>query len=122
MRVTKRMLADAARTFSEVELETMRRAALEAFDDVAYDVFTDGMGEDAMTASRGRTRTLPRSHVIELALDAGRFTEKLRTWRKRSAERFPEITDDLLARIDAASYETLTAAVFPAFPFTRYGL
>lgn len=62
--------------------------------------------------------TVSRAEVIEIALDAGRMEEKMR-YAKRNGHL--AVTDDLLARVAAADYDTLIKAVRPSFHFARYG-
>ena len=63
--------------------------------------------------------TIPRSHVIEIALDAGRMEERLQQAIRRGQ---PHATEDLMARVKAADYQTLIAAVKPSFTYARYGM
>lgn len=103
-------------TFSDEEKKELQRAALAVWDECAYDLL------QAVAEERGKNIndvTIPRSHVIEIALDAGRAEERLRRGRDRKPG---VLTDDFFKRLEAADYETLIAAVKPAFPYARYGM
>lgn len=97
--------------FSDSEKDAIRDAARAVWNEVAYDVMT-------MVAEEGKD-SIPRSHVIELALDADRPDHFLRAAAKRNPERFGA---DFFDRYAKASYKALIAIVKPAFPFARYGM
>ena len=90
--------------FSEGELASIRSAAYAVFNEIAYDLFGEGM-----------PKSMPRSHVIEVVLDASRLTEYLNRSRRPNDK-------TLATRFDALDYETQIALVKPAFPERRYGL
>lgn len=68
-----------------------------------------GMEVMQMVAEEGKD-SIPRSHVLEIVLDAGRFEQEV-------ARQFPEAS----AWVAAASYKDLQKLIKPAFPYTRYG-
>lgn len=107
--------------FTEAEREILGSVAYGVFSEIAPDLLA-GIAED-----KGKSIdavTVSRPLAIEVALDAGRFEEAIAQDRARAARagREPKVTDDLLARIKAADYKTLIAAVKPGFPYTRYGM
>lgn len=87
--------------FTDAEKLTIRQAAHAVWNEIAYDILT-------LVQEEGKN-SIPRSHVIELVLDANRLED--------------QITDgDLRTKIDAASYKQLIAIVKPAFPHSHYGM
>jgi len=109
--------AAPAVTFTAQEKELLGSLASAVWSEVAYDILqavADDKGKDIGEV------TIPRSHVIEIALDAGRMEERLQRCVNRGGD--PIATDSLLERVKKADYDTLIAAVKPAFSYTRYGL
>lgn len=109
-------MAKTKAQFTDVELETLRRAARSVWDYV---------GGDALSALAEEGRdTMKRAEVIELALDAGRLEDELTRTRSRDerAGRTSVVTDDLLARWNALDYETCIKLIKPAFPYATYGM
>lgn len=100
--------------FTGDELHVLQRAASAVWDEVAYDVLQAVAEDKGQNINRV---TIPRSHVIEIALDADRMVERVR--RMKLEEKF---VTELLDRVSAADYPTLIRAVKPAFTYTRYGL
>ena len=101
-----------ARRFTGKELAVLQVAALGVWNEVGGDVLR-------MVAEEGGD-SIPRAEVIELVLDAGRMTEWIPT-RLSEALLKTVVVADLLAKVNAASYQELIAAVRPAFPYSRYG-
>jgi trimethylamine:corrinoid methyltransferase-like protein len=101
-------------TFGDEDVRAIHSAAHRVWEEVGYDVLTDGMGEDAYAeANGGRSgRTIPRSHVIEIVADAGRLEEQLEQDGHK----------DLAARYAALDYEAIKKLLRPAFPYARYGM
>ena len=99
--------------FTEEEAQQIQRAASRVWDEVAYDCL------QATAEEKGRnidSITIPRSQVIEIALDAGRPEEQLRRMK------LPELADKLRdCQQHGVTYRQLINVVKPAFPFTRYG-
>lgn len=79
---------------------------------IASSLWHGEMGMEIMgaLAECGESTTIPRSHVLELVLDAGRFEEEV-------ARRLPEC----LAEVQAMNYTQLKNLVRPAFPYASYG-
>jgi len=107
--------------FTTEETEAIRRAARAVWDEVGYDCLqavADDKGKDINAV------TVSRAVVIEIALDAGRAEEMLRSQQRRDekAGRPAVITDDFFTRLQAATYKQLIALVRPAFTYTRYGM
>ena len=104
--------------FTKEEYDEMGAAAYASWDYIAYDCLTalaeeKGVSVDAVTMSR--------NHVLEVALDAGRFEEHLRR-NLRAHNPHNLDVEDLLKRYDALSYPRgKFAAVKSHFPYTRYG-
>lgn len=104
------MTAKALVTFTPEEALAMQRAASAVWDECAYDLLT------AVAEERGKdvnAVTVPRSTAIEIALDAGRMEQRLRT---------SGAPDALMAKIQEADYKALIKAVRPAFSYARYGM
>lgn len=134
--------------FTEAEKQAMQGAAYAVWSECAYDVLQSEAEERHTSVERV---TVSRSLAMEIALDAGRMEDHLRDQMRRdAASRSPAgrrkeaanarqakrggwtyrppsakpivVTPELLTRIDAADYDTLIAAVRPAFGYARYGL
>ncbi len=66
--------------FSNEEKEEIRKAASAVWDECAYDVLQAVAEEKNKHVDEV---TIPRSHVVEIALDAGRAEERLRMKMKK---------------------------------------
>jgi hypothetical protein len=112
-----------APAFTDAEQELIRAAASAVFSDCAYDILQAIADDSGKSIERV---TISRDEAIETALDADRTSAKLKQWRRQWAAkgdaRALDVSDDLLARFEAASYDALIALVRPAFGMRRYGL
>ena len=102
--------------FSDEEMRLIQNAASQVWDEVAYDCLiatAEDKGKDPNSI------TIPRSQVIEIALDAGRPEEIL---KERTRKMDPALRADFLARWESLDYATRIKVVKPAFSYTRYGL
>lgn len=107
--------------FTDEEKAEIANAAWQVWNDCAYDLL------QAVATERGKDIykvMIPRSQVIEIAFDAGRTEQilKERMIRARRANRPTVITDDLLARLNQASWRQLTAIGKTVFHDTHYGM
>lgn len=86
------------------QTKKLQGCAIAIWQEIASDVFAafEGAGEKTPDS-------IPRAHVIELVLDAGRFEDEVE-------KKVPE----MLAWVQGASYATLQKLVKPAFPYGRY--
>jgi hypothetical protein len=103
--------------FTADEKKLLGSLAYDVWNECAYDLL------QAVAEEKGKdinSVLIPRSHVIEIALDAGRMEEKLERCIHRGND--PVATPDLMERVKAADYKTLIAAVKPAFSYARYGM
>ena len=73
----------------------------------------DYIGADCLRCMEecGEKPLMPRSHVIEMVVDADRLADELGR----------EKESDLLEFVQFAKYEEIVKALKPAFPFARYG-
>ena len=94
--------------FNDEEKRALQDAARAVWEEVAYDLLQAVAEEQGKDINRV---TVSRAEVIEVALDAGRSEEILRSRQRRDAKagRPAVVTDDLLKRMDRASYEQLIA-------------
>jgi hypothetical protein len=102
--------------FSAVEIEMLQFAARQVWEEIAYDCLV------ALAEEQGKhvdAVTMPRAHVIEVALDAGRVEDLLQRHMLRKWE--PSARKDFLARLEQAPYKQLIKLVTPAFSYSRYG-
>lgn len=107
--------------FTDDEKKALQAAARAVWDEVGYDV----LQMTAEQAGKDINRvTVSRDEVIEVAIDAGRAEDRLRAQAAAAKRRGTPtvVTDEFLKRVAAADYDTLIAAVTPAFPFARYGM
>jgi len=86
-----------APTFTKEETEAIQGAASATWSYIGYDM---------LEANEGKA--LPRSHVIEVVLDANYMDAHLKD-------------KELLARFYRLAYADRIKMVKPAFPFARYG-
>lgn len=94
----------------------MQQHAHAVWDECAYDILQATAEEEGKDIN---SVMVSRDVAIEIALDAGRMEERMRSAMRRSTS---GVTQDLLDRIDKADYKTLIAVVKPAFAFSRYGM
>lgn len=103
-------------TLNQTEQEAIARAASAVWDEIGYDCLqatAEDLGQNINRVS------IPRSQVIEIALDAGRLEERL---KRRAHSGDTVVTTDLIARWQALDYEQRIAVAKRAFTYTRYGL
>ena len=87
--------------FTEQELWEIQSVARQVWEYIAGDVM-QAVQEEGKSS-------IPRSHVMELVLDAGRLEERLRARNRSLAERFA-----------ALDYKDAQKVIKPAFPYGRY--
>lgn len=107
--------------FTEEEKTEIAVAAQQVWNDCAYDLLT------AVAEERGKDIyhvMIPRSQVIEIAFDAGRTEQilKEKMIRAHQANRPTVITDDLLARLNKASWRQLVGIGKTVFRDKHYGM
>lgn len=107
--------------FTAEEKAEISRAAWQVWNDCAYDLLTAVAEEREKDIYKVM---VPRRVVIEIAFDAGRTEQilKERMVRAHRANRPTVITDDLLARLNKASWRQLTAIGKTVFRDTHYGV
>lgn len=96
-------------TLTDEEQNRIADYAMQVFDECAYDLFTAVAEEKRKSVYEV---TIPRSHAIEIALDAGRLEERMRN----------RITPDLMARWEALDYDQKQAVAKRRFTNRRYGM
>lgn len=91
------------------EEQAIQRAAMRVWETVAYDVF-DGY------AAMGRKKpdSIPRSHVMEIVMDANRLDQELR--------RDYGVSDDLCDRIGSYKFRVDHIVKQAFIAYTRWGL
>lgn len=110
------MATKKAALFTAAEKDFLGGAAYGVWQECAYDLL-----QSVAEESGGRKSTVSRAVAIEIALDADRMTSDLR--RSLKSGHNPDVlTADLIARVEAADYKTLIAAVRGAFTYARYGM
>lgn len=100
--------------FTDDEKRLLGSLAHAVWEECAYDILQMTAEEEGKSIN---AVTVSRSVVIEIALDAGRMEERLKSSVARGLA-----TEDLLRRVREADYKTLIAAVKPAFAYARYGM
>lgn len=104
--------------FTEEEEKLISGAAYAAWNECAYDVL-QAVAEDTKHKNINRV-TIPRSHAIEIGLDAGRAEQLLKSDLKHGRA---GVTQDLLDRMHNAPYKQLIKfCVKHHFTYTRYGM
>lgn len=110
-------------TFTDEEKKALQRAALAVWEECGYDVLqavAEDQGKDINAV------TVSRAEAIEIALDAGRPEDRLRASvgaaRRAKHDAEADLLFALLEKMKTADYDTLIAAVKPAFPHARYGM
>ena len=102
--------------FTPEELRTLQRTAYRVWEIIGSDIMaavTDDEDGDGSGA-------IPRDHVIELVLDAGRLEAELRRGRG-SRDHHPQLADKVSALYTRkGGYKAMIAAVKPAFPYEEY--
>jgi hypothetical protein len=86
------------------EQKTIQLAAKRTWEYVGYDVLS-------ALAEQGESDSIPRSHVIEIVLDADYMMTANR-----------DLNRDLYDRFRNLDYDVQIGVVKKAFPFTRYGM
>lgn len=97
------------RNFTPEEQKRLQQIAHGVWDEIGYDAM-------AMLAEEGK-HSMPRSHVLELVLDADRMEC---SYGRRGGK---ETSDaPLLKKFRELSYQQQIDMVKPAFRFARYGM
>ena len=107
--------------FTTDETTAIQTAAYSVWNEVAYDLLTSVAEEKQKDIN---AVSIPRSHVLEIVLDADRTTEHLRRemLRAKKAGRLSVVTDDLIRRVQTADYGELIKMLKPVFQYQKYGL
>lgn len=96
--------------FSADELKALHAAAHRVWAYIAPDLMS-------ALDEKGKS-SIPRSHVLEVVIDAGRLSEALsRSWSGKPADQVSLATRD---KFNALTYDGMLRALKPAFPFSRY--
>lgn len=91
---------------TEAEIRELKSLGNQIWEDVAHDVL------------EGNNDTIPRSHVIEIVLDAGRLEELAR----RSKYVTPAILALFNPKVHLEAYAYLEKLMKETFTYSRYGL
>jgi hypothetical protein len=102
-----------AKGLTEAQGQLLGRVANSVWDDI---------GGDCLRALEecGEKPLIPRSHVIELVVDADRLTSELERMRVLGEMPLPEVAP-LLRFMRDAPYTEIAKALKLAFPHSRYG-
>ncbi len=115
--------------FSPAEKKAIQSCARAVWDYIGYDCLVatcqDKYGYDTPVEKNIDRVSMPRSHVIEVVMDAGRLEDEMHGSERNRAKHRPNepaiFTPDFFARWQQGSYEQEKRIVRAGFTYARYG-